>query len=148
MTYMWAMRLAIVSGIFIEDPYQSGGDTVGESLGLVIMVWVPFLFYLVVGPIAGAFAGAQVARFSRWWSPETRGRILKLTLLNAITTIVGSGILTGIMAARNAFPWLQNPIPPNGYYQFAIRIATILGLGLLSINVILPQLVRSIGARR
>ncbi len=142
MIYEATFEKAIAAGAFVTDPL-AGAENFGESLGFLATSFM----YLVGGAIAGIVTGAQFLRFSRRWSPHNRWHIIGVSLLNAVTTDIGTGALLGILTVCAAYPHLRSPTWPDGDYLITINVILILGLAFLSVNFVLPRWVRSLSSR-
>ncbi|MEO1295311.1 MAG: hypothetical protein AAFW75_05820 [Cyanobacteria bacterium J06636_16] len=147
--YDWITAWGIHTGVFTHDPIRNNqADGFGEALGLTFTVYAVLLLYLITGTIAGVLASVQFFRFSRYWSPRTKQPIIVVTLLNGIATLVGTGMLSGLLAVRLFTDWSRSSEPITSTYAVVTWIANILALGLLSLNFLMPRLVRSMAARR
>jgi len=147
--YEWLMGLAIANDIFIEPPpidFGSGAQAegFGQAMGLAIFFYGLLFLYLIFGIVLGVFAAWQVARFSRFWSHRTMMLALMMTLLNSLVTLVGSSAMITIAWTHEFYPRAQNPIPPGSDYDVVIRAAPFIGVGLLSLNLCLPLLIRRV----
>ncbi|MEM9503345.1 MAG: hypothetical protein AAGA01_05245 [Cyanobacteria bacterium P01_E01_bin.43] len=148
-TYEWLMRLAISNDIFIEPPPAEFGSAVqaegvGQAMGLTVFFYGLLFLYLIFGVALGVFSTEQVARFSRFWSHRTMMPSLALTLLNSLTTLVGSSVMMTIIWTHEVYPRAQNPVPPGSSYDIAIRAAPLIGIALLSLNLCLLLLIRRV----
>lgn len=147
MTYEWIIRFALASGVLTHSPYRPRGLADFETFEIMFTLWGNLFLYVLFGSIAGVFAAVQCIRFRRYWPHPTGRAVIALTLLNGIATLVGVGILIALVVSYTNFPALRSSTLPDWRYWNGIGIATIWGVGCLSINLVLPRLVRSIAAR-
>lgn len=153
-TYDGITQSMIANGAVEKEACVGGAATVGVAIGLAVVGVMHIGIYLAVGTVAGVGIGVLLVGFMSWCPPQIRKPIaipVQLTailILNTIATFTGSGILAGVLIAHYLPVCINDSAMSVSSYRSSLVPTIVLGMSLLSCNLLLPMWARAIAIQR